>query len=636
MCGLTGILLCTGEPGRVDPGLLERMRDRMADRGPDGSGLWLADDGRIGLAHRRLAIVDPAPAAAQPMASADGRFHLVFNGEIYNHAELRRELQRAGVGPWRTDHSDAEVLLYLLANEGLEALHRLRGMFAFALWDARERTLHLVRDRFGIKPLYWLRHGGRLAFASTASALLVDPRVPRRFNVEMLPAYLAFLCTPAPDTLFAGISKLAAGTRLEVRMDGSQRLIRWYDPWERVVPLSGSNATDAAEQLRAAVADAVASHAVADVPVGVFLSGGLDSSINARYFNRLRPADAPAASFALGWQGDAASCGGDELPFARIAANHAGTSHHELCLSEDDLFAALPRLARLQDEPIADPVCLPVLLLSDLARRQGVPVVQVGEGADEIFCGYPAWRTALRLQAWDRLPVPRAVKRLGAAALSALRPGSRAAEFLRRAGAGQPVFWSGAEGFAPAGLRPLLSSSLRRHIGPGDAWRSLAPIRERFLTNARDPSPLHWMMASDLALRLPELLLMRLDKMCMGASVEGRVPFLDHRLVELALSLPSHLHTDGPQTKPMLRHAVGNDLPASLMARRKQGFGVPIAEWLRRGRLGAFARAEVLSFCRESGLLDEAACTRALDRPRGGQVWCLLDLAMWWREHIRG
>ena len=478
MCGIAGVLVCDSA-GQVDEATLGRMQDALAHRGPDGSDSWVSPDHRVGLGFRRLAIVDLSDAAMQPMANEDSAIRLVFNGEIYNHLALRRELEGLGHS-FRTDHADSEVIVHAFEQWGIECLRRLRGMFALAIWDGHARRLWLARDRVGIKPLYWTRLAGRFLFGSEIKALLVDSELRRRVDHESLYHYLSFLAVPAPRTLFAGIfSKLPPGSWLRVDPDGeiSQRV--WWDPLEETEPIRGASDQELAERILAELEHSVELRKMADVPVGVFLSGGIDSSTNAALF--ARGEHEAVHTFSIGYDDNYPSYP-NELVWARRMAAVVGADHHERVLGVDDLLTFLPELARIRDEPIADPVSRsPLYYVSRLARESGVIVCQAGEGADELFFGYPSWRTLLRLQRADDLPVPSAIKQLGLAALaSAGRSTTREYEFLRRGAEGMPIFWGGAEAFTERQKQRLLAPALRAELDGLSSWDVLQPIRARF------------------------------------------------------------------------------------------------------------------------------------------------------------
>jgi asparagine synthase (glutamine-hydrolysing) len=396
--------------------------------------------------------------------------------------------------------------------------------------------------------------------------------------------------------------------------------------------LAGVAEDEVAWMLQEEQRTAVNQRKVSDVPVGVFLSGGIDSSTNAALFSEGE--NKPIKTFSIGYQGEYQSYQ-NELHYARKMATLVGADHHELLLTQDDLLDFLPQMVHLQDEPIADPVCVPVYYVSKLARDNGVIVCQVGEGADELFWGYPNWKRMLALQQYDNLPAPRALKSLGLWGLRQLGRERRLYyEWLRRGAAGQPIFWSGAEAFIESEKERLLSPRLRQQFAGFTSWEAIRPIRQRFEAKAWEKSPLHWMSYSDLNLRLPELLLMRVDKMSMGVSLEGRVPFLDHKFVELALSIPESMKTRDGTLKYILKKAVRGLIPDELIDRKKQGFGVPVYEWFF-DRLGAQARVELDDFCRQTDFLDREAVMALCDQQRGAQVWFLLNLALWWKEYIR-
>mgnify|MGYP002630762911 CR=1 FL=1 len=632
MCGLAGILSFDAAAWPVDEALLSGMGAVMAHRGPDGGGVWSDAGQSIGFAHRRLAIIDLSEAALQPMFTADKGLGIVFNGEIYNHRELRQELTALGHGDWQTDHSDTEVVLYAFLEWGIDCLKKFRGMFAFALWDVAQKNLWLGRDRIGIKPLYYALDDRGIVFASEIKAILAGPERPRAVNEEAFFHYLSFLTTPAPMTLFAGIDKLAAGTWMRVGADGSRQTERWWDVFDDVTPMVGQSEADIAAAVLGELKTAVDYRKVGDVPIGVFLSGGVDSSANLALFSKGE--ETPVKTFSIGYEGDQGSVA-DELPYARMIAEQFGADYHEYLISQDDLLDFLPKMIAHQDEPIADPVCVPVYFVSKLARDNGVTVCQVGEGADELFWGYRSWKIFLGLEKANALPIPVFLKKMGLAALRRLGLGDRLyTEFLRRACHGQPIFWGGAEAFPDAEKKKFLSPRLRAKFADRTSWDVLEPIRQRFEQNAWDTSPLNWMTYLDLNLRLPELLLMRVDKMSMAASIEARVPFLDHHFVNLAMAIPAAMKTRGGELKHILKRAVRGLIPDQIIDRRKQGFAVPIDDWVT-GRLGEEAMATLNAFARETDFLDPDMVRNLCPEKSPRQTWYLLNFALWWNAYIR-
>jgi asparagine synthase (glutamine-hydrolysing) len=633
MCGIAGILAFDRERSPVDPVTIDAMRESVRHRGPDGGASWLAADRSIGLGHRRLSIIDLAEAASQPMTNEDGSIQLVFNGEIYNHAELRAELSREGTHRWITDHSDTEVIVHAYETWGIECVHRFRGMFAFGLWDGRARTMWLVRDRIGIKPLYYTLDANRLTFASEIKALLDVPGQRRRVHEEALFHYLSFLTTPGTQTLFDGIRKLEPGTWLRVDAGGRGTVHRYWDVWDAAQPIADESDEALAERILGELRTSVRLRKLSDVPVGVFLSGGLDSSTNAALFSEGE--GGPVRTFSIGYDRDYAGYS-NELHFARAMADGIHADHHERRLTRDDVVDFLPRMVHLQDEPIADPVCVPVYYVADLARRNGTVVCQLGEGADELFIGYPNWLQALERQQYADWPVPAFVKGAGAAMLKAAGyDHAWQYEYLRRASLNQPLFWSGAESFPDAEKRRLLSPRLRSAFASFTSWEAIAPIHRDFLAKAHEPSHLNWMSYVDLRLRLPELLLMRVDKMTMGVGLEARVPFLDHEFVTLAMSIPSARKVPNGRLKHLLKTAVRGLVPQQLIDRRKQGFGVPVDD-LFAGRLAQVAQKELTRFCADTDLIDQQAALHLVRSGQGSKTWYLLNLAMWWRHFIAG
>ncbi len=632
MCGIVGALVFQGSDFEVTESYITRMRDTMVHRGPDGGETWVADDGRIGLGHRRLSIIDLSTVANQPMANEDGSIVVVFNGEIYNHADIRAELEALGGHTWKTDHSDTEVIIHAFEQWGIECIHRFRGMFGIALWDGRTRELWLVRDRIGIKPIYYSIHDGRIVFASEIKALLEDPDQKRAVDEEAFFHYLSFLTTPAPMTLFQGIRKMPAATWMRITEDGAIEEQRYWDAAANAEDLGDMSEDDIAKRLLEELRTAVKLRKIADVPVGVFLSGGIDSSTNAALFSEGE--GGPVKTFSIGYEGEYDSYQ-NELHFARRMAEQVGADHHELLLTPKHLIDFLPRMVWLQDEPIADPVCVPVYYVSKLARDNGVIVCQVGEGSDELFYGYPWWKTRLDLQRMNDLPVPRFVKKAGLALAKALgKDQGLPYEYLRRGANGERIFWGGAEAFTDTMKHRILSPRLRTKFAGRTSWEVIEPVWKRYRAGAKQPSRLGWMSYMDLSMRLPELLLMRVDKMSMGVSLEGRVPFLDYRFVEFAMGIPERIKTGGGTFKHILKKAVRGVIPDELIDRPKQGFGVPVYEWMFE-ELGDRAREELEEFCDETDFFDKAEVMRLFDAGYLAEVWYLLNFAMWWKRFVR-
>lgn len=632
MCGIVGTLVFGDSDFRISETVLTRMRDTMVHRGPDGEGLWISDDARVGLGHRRLSIIDLSNAAAQPMANEDGSLHIVFNGEIYNHLEIRAELELTGKHIWKTNHSDTEVILHAFEEWGIDCIERFRGMFAIALWDEKKKNLWLIRDRIGIKPLYYIAHPERIVFASEIKALLQDPNFVPAVNEEALYHYLSFLTTPAPMTMFQGVHKLSSGTWLCVSEDGTRLEHRYWDVWNHVNPLAKASEDEICEVLLAELRTAVSLRKLSDVPVGIFLSGGVDSSTNTILFSENE--STPVKTFSIGYTGNHASYE-NELVYARRVADLTKADYHEKLLNANDMLDFLPEMIRLQDEPIADPVCVPLYYVSKLARDNGVKVCQLGEGADELFWGYSGWKRLLKLQQLDDLPIPNAIKKLGLLVLEALGCDQGFAyERLRRGAYNQPIFWGGAEAFTETHKQRLLSKRLRNLFHDYSSWEALKPIYARFISGTWEKSHLAWMSYLDLNFRLPELLLMRVDKMSMGASLEGRVPFLDHKFVELAMGIPEFMKTRDGELKHILKKSVRGLIPDEIIDRQKQGFGVPLHEWFFE-HLEGRARATLHEFCQRTDYFDYQEVIKLFERREFSLIWYILNFTWWHNEYIK-
>lgn len=637
MCGIVGVWARDGSQVDVDQVLA--LRDHMTHRGPDDAGLWRRERGDVVLAHRRLSIVDLTEAGRQPMANEDGTVFVTFNGEIYNHEILRPDLERRG----HRFHSrcDAEVLVHLYEEYGEDMVEHLIGMFAFAIWDDRRGRLFVARDRLGIKPLYWIDQGGRFAFASETKALL-----PLLRHTELDPTalshYLSFVAVPPPRTLFEGVSKLAPASTMVIDREGAHPPRRYWDPIAQRADCPSD--TDWAAEVMTRLERSIDRRMMSDVPVGVFLSGGVDSSTNVALMSGL--IDEPLNSFSIGFR-DAPEQ--NEYEWARLVAQRYGTNHHEVEIDADDLWRFLPDLVYFQDEPIADPVCVPLYFVAKLAKDNGVTVVHVGEGSDEIFSGYPTYVQAHAVATghWRRFRgLPRAARVPLAGAVSALlgkRPGYELhVEAIHRGTQAEGhLWWGGAVAFYERALERITTADLRRDTS-GELPRDIVAAIDADATAAGARDELDRIIYQDLRLRLPELLLMRVDKLTMANAVEARVPFLDHQLVELAMAMPASEKICDGVGKHVLKRAVDQFLPSDLVWRPKQGFGTPVSRWFR-GELGAQLERQLAdSAIHELGYLDRGAMAELLELHRSGraersfQLWNLLNVSVWFDHWIAG
>jgi asparagine synthase (glutamine-hydrolysing) len=628
MCGIAGIATSSGlnHDMRVRAGW---MRDVMRYRGPDGDGLWT--DEHAVLAHVRLSIVDLA-AGQQPLSNEDARVWVTYNGEIYNHGDVRAELESAGHR--YATRCDTETIVHAYEQWGDDCVHRFRGMFAFGLWDGARRRLLLVRDRLGVKPLYWARAGDALLFASEVKGLLASGLLAARPNDDVLSEVLATRYTSSAETLFDGIYKLLPGHRL-VFEDGRVRVEQYWD-----VPVDGPDPElerlddrTLVDRFRTLLEQSVRLRLMADVPLGAFLSGGIDSTavaaLMAREMNR------PVQTFSVGF----AARGFNELDYARQAARAIGATSHEIVIDDDDFFGALPRLVWHEDEPIAHPSSVPLHFVSELARRH-VKVVLTGEGSDELLAGYGKYSRALvnwnAARVYERL-LPKALR--SAVAASAVRLPGDIGRMARRSFLTVPhtpadMFFDNFAGIPLAVQRTLLQPSVFR----GDPYAASLGYFNR--PNGTSGT-LDRLLYADMKTYLVELL-MKQDQMSMSASIESRVPFLDHVLVEFAARLPHRMKLNRFTTKRILRDAVQDIVPRSILSRPKMGFPVPFGTWVR-GRWNAVAREVLLDRrTRERGVIDVAAVSQLLDDHRlgrcsgGDAIWALLNLELWYRTFIDG
>ncbi|MFL5833142.1 MAG: asparagine synthase (glutamine-hydrolyzing) [Solirubrobacterales bacterium] len=618
MCGICGVVAAERERG-PDREAVARMSGRLVHRGPDDEGLFC--EGPAALAARRLSIID-LDHGHQPIENEDGSAVVVQNGEIYNYRKLKRELE--GKGHRFATDCDTEVLVHLWEEEGERFVERLRGMFAIALWDKRRQRLLLARDRFGIKPLYYRHVGGGLSFASELKAMLEQPGFSREIDPRAVSAYLAFNSIPAPLTIFAEARKLPPGHLLSYE-GGEVELRRYARPGAVTGNERGGTEDELAAELREVLDDSVRAHLVADVPVGVLLSGGVDSGGLAALASE--HAGEPVRTFSIGFEEE----GFNELSRARLVAERYGTDHHELIV-RPDAVELLPRLVEAFDEPFGDSSALPTYLVSELAAGH-VKVALSGEGGDELFGGYYTYVADLLARRVGRLaPLARPLAEALPSRTDRVGFDYKAKRFARAA-ALPPLERHHA-------WKEIFSPQLRAELaGPGAAaWDPVDLYRERYAESA-GADPLARMQDVDLGVYLVDDLLVKTDRASMTHSLETRVPFLDAAVSEFAFSLPRRMKVRGFAKKRLLRKALAPLLPREIVHGSKQGFSIPIAAWLR-GPLQPFAR-EVLSAgaLERQGLLDPAAVTPILDRHCAGQedlsrqIWGLMALTLWFDRY---
>ncbi len=650
MCGLVGAFSPAGDC--TADAVIAAMRDRMSHRGPDGAGLWRSADGHCAFGHRRLSIIDLSAAANQPMLNDAGDVAVIFNGEIYNHAEVRRELEALNKYTWRTSHSDTEVLLHAYEEWGLDCFRKFCGMWGIAIYDGRnpgQPRLHLIRDRVGIKPVYISRtRTGEWLFASEIRALLAHPQVPAEMDPVAFWHYLTFIVAPAPLTMFRGIFKLPAATMVTIDHKGGAVAQRYWD----CKPLAANafsesdlSFDDALTELLRLLRLSIRRRMVSDVPFGVLLSGGVDSSLNVALMSELM--DRPVTTFTVGYETHDEF---NEFEHARRVAGRYRTEHHETRINGEEALRFLPLLVELQDEPIADNVCIPLYFLARLVRQSGTTVVQVGEGADENFLGY--WWCEHYRKKYEEVYQPARNAQHSAVKLLA---SAEDKEIGRRALNGQELFWGGAvcwwgamrqqltpnanafrgsincpvEGLLPGALRALDSHAVV-HEYLGDLGGRLV-----------EPEVLAKIPYMEMKLRLPEHLLMRVDKMTMAHSIEARVPFLDHEVIEFAMRLPPSYKLDRGLGKRILKKLAETYVDHDLLYRRKQGFGAPMDKWFQEPSFGrrCIAALESSAIYRE-GFFDRDYVMGLLRGQVEGRVnygfhlWTIMNAVFWHERWI--
>ena len=649
MCGIAGILT----NGRTDLSVIARMIDAVAHRGPDDSGIWTDQDAGIALGHRRLAVVDLTPAGHQPMLSANGRFVLIFNGEIYNHRELRRQFeQEHGARGWRGT-SDTETFLEGIAHWGLEeTLSRSAGMYAFALWDRREGLLHLVRDRFGEKPLFYGWVGGSIAFGSELKALRRAPGFDNAISRQALSVFAARTYVPAPLSIYQRIFKVPPASILTIApeavtkpcdvspqagpSDGGLTLTHYWSYRDVVSqgladPIQGE--TDALAQLEAALAQAIAGQSMADVPIGAFLSGGIDSSTIVALYQKY--SSVPVRTFSIGFE-DAAF---NEAEHAKAVARHFGTVHDERYVTVEETRDVIPQLPAMYDEPFADSSQIPTHLVSKFAREK-VTVAVSGDGGDELFGGYNRYFAAERL--WERM------RRIPAPIRAGLGSGL---------GAIPPEFWNHLIRMRSSGASPHLGAKVQKGFRVAARSRDIDDLFESFLDEwAGEPSPVIGgsagtgfdlavggpaavrMMYADAVAYLPDDIMAKVDRASMAVALETRAPYLDHRVAEVAARIPIAMKIRGARGKLILRKLLYREAPAELFERPKAGFGIPVGEWIK-GPLRPWAE-DLLDPARmkSEGWFDAERVQRRWQQHLGGArdssiaLWAVLMFQAWLRE----
>ena len=603
MCAIVGKL---SSSGLVDRRLIEAMRDTMTHRGPDDAGLWLNDEGSVGLAHRRLSIIDLSPNGHQPMTNEDGSIWLVFNGEIYNFQELRDELQKAG--HMFRSITDTEVIIHAYEEWGLASVKRLRGMFSYALWDSRCKRLFLARDRLGIKPLFYWHQNGNLTFASELKAIRIDPQVRLTLDESAIYDFFTYRYIPTPKSIYEDVKKLPPA-HYAVFEDGQLTLTQYWDPG--FSSTAAVSEEDAIALVRYKLEEVTQLHMIADVPVGVMLSGGLDSSTLLALATRSSPQ--PLHTFSIGFDVQQHN----ETQYARVVAERYGSRHHELTLTKAMADALEQKVIGFYDEPFADSSATPTFVVSELARKD-VTVALSGEGGDEIFGGYGWYALWMSMRHADRIPL--ALRRLVALPMRLAPRGFKGKWTLEAAALG-PIerYARFISAFTRRDKRNLLSPQFyKRFAGYDDYWFFRKYWREDLDSYTR-------MQYLDMKTYLNDDILTKVDRASMAVSLEARVPLLDHELIETVFSLPVALRNKEGQQKYLFRKAINDYLPAEILNRGKRGFSVPLYEWLKEPN-----RKDLEPICDNNFISPTLLKSRNLT---GSDLWPFIVMGRWLRSY---
>ena len=636
MCGINGIAFSSRSGRTVSRPQLEAMRDVVRHRGPDDEGLFI--DRNVGLGHRRLSIVDVA-AGHQPMTNEDASLHIVYNGEIYNHADYREWLESRG-HVYKT-HCDTETILHLYEEYGVDCVEHLRGMFAFAIWDQRKQELFIARDRLGVKPLYYFHaDDGSLYFGSEIKTIFAAGALKPELNYRALPDYLANHAPSGSRTLFEGVRRLLPGETLVWRDGKIDIRTYWGISFDKARD-EGYSDQDYIEQWTELFRTSVKLRLMADVPLGMFLSGGIDSSAIAAMMSGM--VDEPIKTFSVAFREREAN----ELEYARLVAERYKTDHHEIIVSPEDFFAALPKLIWHEDEPLAHPSSVALYFVSHLAS-QHVKVVLTGEGSDELLAGYARYWKTLQNLSWGKRYhelTPEAIKNGVRKALYALPSGSRIRQKLLRTFLVltpdiPSLYLDNFAVFPKNTLRQLLTADVRDRIGPV-GYLDPYLLMYKLLETASPQSLLDRLLFIDIKTYLHELL-MKQDQMSMAASIESRVPFLDHKLVEFTAALPERMKLRGWTTKYILRQSMKGVLPEKILTRPKMGFPVPIGAWFRGPYSYVLDEFVLSSRALDRGIFDPDFVRDLVRRHQSGgenhdeRLWALVNFEMWQRRFFDG
>lgn len=638
MCGIAGIIKTQNSKYTISKELLKAMSDVIEHRGPDSDGQWISKTGNAGFAFRRLAIIDLSPRGNQPMTLSDGRYTIVFNGEIYNHLELRKELEKKGYV--YKSNTDTETILYGYKEWDSNLLKKMLGMWAFAIWDEEKQELFASRDRIGIKPFYFLQNQGNFIFGSEIKSILKYDNYHPEINFDELPIYLTLGASSKDKTLYQSINKLPAAHFLKLSADGKLQIKRYWDPFGTIIPYSNWNEEELETELIKLLRDAIKIRMMSDVPFGVFLSGGIDSSLNVALMTEFM--DRPIDTFTVGFK-DLIKY--NELEYAHKVSSLFQTNHREIIIDSSMAFPILDEIAWHTDEPNGDPVCIPLYFLSELTRKEGTIVVLVGEGSDEQFIGYN-WmlrEILFNKNYWSAFNIlPPFIKKTIYSFLKLFLNHPQyfqILEYFKKSSMGWQQYWSGMPILTTLDQESLFTAKYREHIN------SVAKYTDK-LHNLADSFDIDIdyslkSIFTEFAQRLPELLLMRVDKIGMANSIEPRVPFLDHRIVEMSFSLNFKKKIpDSKTTKYLLKKASKGLIPDEIINRKKQGFAAPTSEWLRNEWFDYTKDVLLNSYFIKENIFSKDYINKILELHKTGkqnfskQIYSLLMLNLWHRKFM--
>ncbi|MEH6604199.1 MAG: asparagine synthase (glutamine-hydrolyzing) [Pseudomonadales bacterium] len=650
MCGIAGLISLSGAGSSPGAGIV-RMCDLMHHRGPDGEGYLFSDkvsdrdfsshiqmqrpsayineieaDRFLVLGHRRLSIIDLALEASQPMADVTGRYWLVFNGEIYNHRELRAELESKGY-VFQTDHSDSEVILNGFSAWGRGVLKKLRGMFAFFIYDVKKDYALIARDRLGIKPLFFTVNNSTLRFSSEVKPLLSDKSVSRDLCKKSIYDYLSFRAVAAPKTIFKDVSQLPAAHFMEVNKGVLGKMERYWSGLES--DIADKSEGQFAEEVLSSLSEASKCHLESDVDYGVFLSGGVDSSTCLEILSR--HVSSPIKAYSIGFDSSIAGYS-DEFEYSRMAAKHSGADYTELLLSREEFNNTLDEMLWFQDTPIADPANIPIYSIAKRARADGVKVLIGGEGCDELMGGYSSWSFFLKFHSsFEKTPsfLKSRFAKLAHSFYFIRNKRKIYRNWYDRNIGGQTVFWGTAEYRDESWKQGVVSEDFLGELEGYTSYEVIDGYYQEFLRSGRSEY-LDWMSFLEINYGLPEMLLARVDRMTMAASVEGRVPFMDHKFVELCMSVPAAYKIRGGEAKSLFKKAARKVIPQEIVYRPKQGFPVPLSELLFTGAHLDLAKNKIYEFNGTQNIFNDQYLDGLFCRGDGKELWIVYNLASWY------